>query len=86
MNLKIGDEFIATDRVGRKSTWRFIDKKDENHFLLEATGETLAKYEKNNQVFKNLEGKSRIRMEDHCRIEVCSAWFQYRKIRIVVAD
>ena len=90
MNLKIGDQFIATDRLGRTSTWKLIDIKRDIHYLLEATGETLKRFEKNYYSVLNMKDKTnndvinkRRGKKDFCIIEVGPAWFQYREIEII---
>ena len=58
LELNVGDRFIATDRLGRNSTWELIKKKDDIHFLLEACGETLKKCERD--YLQSLKGKGNI--------------------------
>ena len=77
VELSIGDKFVATDRLGRTSTWRFIKKKGDIHFLLEASGETLKKYESDYLQSLNRKGsvilnphRKRTIKKDFCTIEV----------------
>lgn len=83
LTLKNNDTFIATDRVGRVSTWRLIEQKDDTHFLLEAVGETMRKYEKEYLAEKKANGTRIRKSADYGRIEVSSTWFKYRKIELI---
>ena len=93
LELNVGDRFIATDRLGRNSTWKLIKKKDDIHFLLEACGETLKKCERD--YLKSLKRKGsmivnpnrkRTTKKDFSTIEVGPAWFQYRIIEKITED
>lgn len=86
LNLKINDTFTATDRIGRTSTWKMVEQKDETHFLLEAIGETMRKFEKEYLTGKKAPGKGGRRCADFGRIEVSRVWFEYRKIEILQGD
>ena len=81
--LKTDDKFVATDRIGRTSTWKMVEQRDETHFLLEAIGETMRKFEKRYWIGKKVQGKERKRGRDFGRIEVCKAWFVYREIELI---
>lgn len=83
MTLKSGDAFIATDRIGRVSFWKLIKQQDDSHYLLEAIGDTLRKYEKAYLAEKKTQGRCGKKTADFCRIEVSSVWFSRRKIEII---
>ena len=51
-----------------------VEQKDETHFLLEAIGETMRKYEKAYLADKRAKGKRGRKGVDFGRIEVCSVW------------
>ena len=86
LTLKNNDTFIAKDRIGRISTWKLIEQKDETHFLLEAIGETMRKFEKAYFAGKKAPGKGGRRCADFGRIEVSRVWFEYREIEILQED
>lgn len=83
MTLKHEDKFVATDRIGRTSTWKMVEQKDETHFLLEAIGDTMRKYEKAYLAEKRAKGKRGRKGVDFGRIEVCNVWFEYREIELI---
>lgn len=83
LTLKINDRFVATDRIGRTSAWKLIEQKDETHFLLEAIGETMRKFEKAYLAEKKAQGKSGRKGGGFGRIEVSNVWFKYREIELI---
>lgn len=83
LTLKNNDKFIATDRIGRTSTWKMVEQKDETHFLLEAIGETMRNFEKAYLLEKKTQGKRGRKGVDFGRIEVCNVWFEYREIELI---
>lgn len=82
LTLKNNDKFIATNRIGRTSTWKMIERRDETHFLLEAIGETMQNFEKAYMSEKKT-SKRRRKGVDFGRIEVCNVWFDYREIELI---
>ena len=83
LTLKINDKFVAKDRIGRASTWKMIEQKDETHFLLEAIGETMRKFEKAYLAEKKAQGKCGGKGRGFGRIEVSNVWFKYREIELI---
>ena len=63
-----------------------VEQKDETHFLLEAIGETMRKYERAYLTNKKEKGKCGRRGVDFGRIEVCSVWFEYREIELIEGE